>query len=357
MPSSPFPDRLLEWWDANGRKSLPWQNPRDPYRVWISEIMLQQTQVAAVIPYFERWMDRFPDLPALAKAPLDDVLSLWSGLGYYARARNLHAAAQLCVEHHGGHLPDSAKMLGQLPGIGPSTANAIISLAFDRPAAVLDGNVKRILARHAGIEGWPGKSATQRVLWREAETRLPAARGADYSQAIMDLGALVCAARNPQCGACPVAEDCRARRLDAQDRIPAPRPGKEVPTRVLHMLVVRDESGRVLLQRRPPSGIWGGLWSLPEGPTRRAARSRIGLNGKNMARNPRCLPAIEHRLTHMRLRIRPALMTLSGAAALKWPEVRETSDMAWFAEADWSELGLPKPVNQLLQNLEREIHQ
>lgn len=357
MPSSPFPDRLLEWWDANGRKSLPWQNPRNPYRVWVSEIMLQQTQVSAVIPYFERWMRRFPDLPALANAPLDEVLSLWSGLGYYARARNLHAAAQSCAEHYGGHLPDSAEMLEQLPGIGPSTANAIISLAFDRPAAVLDGNVRRVLARHAGVEGWPGKSAVQRALWREAETRLPAARGADYSQAIMDLGALVCSARNPQCGACPVAEDCRARELDAQHRIPAPRPKKEVPTRILHMLVVRDESGRVLLQRRQPNGIWGGLWSLPEGPTRRAARSRIGLGEDTPGHSPRSLPDLEHRLTHLRLRIRPTLMTLSGAAALKWTEVRETPDMAWFAATDWSELGLPKPVNQLLQNLEREIHQ
>lgn len=354
MPYSPFPDRLLAWWDRHGRKTLPWQNPRDPYRVWVSEIMLQQTQVSAVVPYFEHWMERFPDLQALAQAPMDEVLSLWSGLGYYARARHLHAAARICAEEHGGRLPESAEALEKLPGIGPSTANAIVSLAFDRPAVVLDGNVKRVMARHAGIEGWPGESGVQRTLWREAELRLHAKRGADYSQAIMDLGALVCTRNSPGCEECPVAGDCVARDLGATDRIPAPRPKKDVPTRTLHMLVVRDLHGRVLLKRRPPTGIWGGLWSLPEGKTPDAAHSAIGLNGEGPKHAARGLPEVEHRLTHLNLRIWPSLITLTQDTALEWPEIQDSRDIAWFAEVDWPTLGLPKPVNELLHSLKRQ---
>ncbi|NNK37435.1 MAG: A/G-specific adenine glycosylase, partial [Xanthomonadales bacterium] len=206
----PFAERLLVWWDRHGRKHLPWQQPRTPYRVWVSEIMLQQTQVATVIPYFERWMARFPDIESLAEAPLDDVLSHWSGLGYYARARNLHKTARRCRDDHGGELPLETTALSALPGIGESTANAIVSQATDRPAAVLDGNVRRVLARHAAIEGWTGKASVQKALWTEAVDRLPAARGADYTQAVMDLGALVCTRSSPACVDCPVSEDCAA---------------------------------------------------------------------------------------------------------------------------------------------------
>lgn len=361
MPSCPCPEagadrrsfssRLLAWWDLHGRKDLPWQNPRDPYRIWVSEIMLQQTQVAAVIPYFERWMERFPDLPALAAASQDDVLSLWSGLGYYARARNLHKAAKACVERFDGALPNDPESLRDLPGIGPSTANAIVSLACNRPAAILDGNVKRVMARHAAVEGWPGESAIHRTLWREAERRLPEKRGADYSQAVMDLGALVCKRRKPDCAACPVAEDCVARTRGLVDAIPAPRPKKDVPARILHMLIIRDSDGRVLLQRRPPDGIWGGLWSLPEGNSRETARESAGLNGDVQDKLFRDLPELEHRLTHLRLHIRPALVTLPPGSAIECSNVRENSDTAWASAHEREQLGLPRPVDTLLKNL------
>jgi A/G-specific adenine glycosylase len=348
MPSSPFPDRLLAWWDRHGRKDLPWQKPRNPYRVWVSEIMLQQTQVSAVIPYFERWMERFPNLSALATAPGDDVLAHWSGLGYYARARNLHKAARICTEKFGGNLPDSFEGLTKLPGIGPSTANAILSLAHDLPAAVLDGNVKRVLARHAGLEGWPGDSRVHKRLWREATGRLPENRAADYSQAIMDLGALVCLRNKPRCADCPVLEDCSAFGSGLTDCIPGPRPRKKVPDRTVHMMVVLDDLGRILLHRRPPTGIWGGLWSLPEGETPAEARAEIGLDDGEEVGPTHTLPEVEHRLTHLRLHIRPLVMTLPPASRLECGKVRDDEHMAWFGRGDLRNLGLPKPVNDLL---------
>lgn len=356
MPSSPnpecFADRLLQWWARHGRKDLPWQHPRTPYRVWVSEIMLQQTQVATVIPYFERWVARLPGIETLAAAPEDEVLSLWSGLGYYARARNLHKAARICVERFDGALPDSHEALKELPGIGPSTANAIISQAFDRPAVVLDGNAKRVLARHVGTEGWPGDSKIHRALWSEAEKRLPGARGADYSQAIMDLGALVCTRNAPDCAQCPVAGDCRALELGATDRIPAARPRKEIPEKTLHMLVVRDADGRILLQRRPPTGIWGGLWSLPEGRSAREARERLGFGRKAVGSHERGLPEIRHRLTHLFLQIKPALLTVSTDMTLECESAREGSELAWFSREARMQLGLPRPVEELLRTLD-----
>ncbi len=360
MPSSPLPDRfpepfhdrLLAWWDRAGRKNLPWQHPRSPYRVWVSEIMLQQTQVAAVIPYFERWMARFPDLESLAKANLDEVLSLWSGLGYYARARNLHRAARVCMKRFGGSLPEDAADLSELPGIGPSTASAIVSLAHDRPAAVLDGNVKRLLARHAAIAGWPGASKVQRRLWQEAQSRLPQTRAGDYSQAVMDLGAVICKRRDPRCSDCPVSADCRALQQGITDSLPDPRPKKEVPSKELHMLILRDQAGRVLLQRRPPDGIWGGLWSLPEGKSLEAIDPGIGPGAEAIATDFCSLPELEHRLTHLHLRIRPALLTLPPDGRLQCDSLREGPDSAWFGPEDWHRIGLPKPVNDLLQTIE-----
>lgn len=359
MPSSPRPNstpesfatRLLAWWDRDGRKDLPWQLNRNAYRVWVSEIMLQQTQVAAVIPYFERWMARFPNLETLAHAKADEVLSLWSGLGYYARARNLHKAAKTCLEEFGSRLPDDAEALQQLPGIGPSTANAIVSLAFNRPAAILDGNVKRVVARHAGVAGWPGKSAVLRELWGEAEKRLPKDRAADYSQAIMDLGATLCRKQNPDCRHCPVHADCTARSEGTVAEIPAKKPAREVPERTVHMLLLRDNKGRVLLQRRPPSGIWGGLWSLPEGETEGAACLSVGLERMDGARS---LPELEHRLTHLHLRIQPVLVTCPPSAGLECTQLRESPDLAWFGKADWKTVGLPRPVSKILQQMEQQ---
>ncbi|NND45050.1 MAG: A/G-specific adenine glycosylase, partial [Xanthomonadales bacterium] len=311
------------------------------YRVWVSEIMLQQTQVATVIPYFERFMARFADLPTLASADLDDVLALWSGLGYYARARNLHAAARICVEEFGGKLPDSAEALSELPGIGASTANAIVSQAQDIPAVVLDGNVRRVMSRHAGIEGWYGRKPVAESLWSAAASRLPGKRGADYTQAIMDLGATLCTARNPGCDACPVRSDCVARAEGRVAELPSPKPRTRVTERDIYMLIARREDGAVLLERRPPSGIWGGLWCLPEGENVETLARDAGLDPQSCSE----LPPLSHRLTHLALTIHPRLAHAGDVAT----GVREGTQQQWFGRADWPELGLPRPVARLLQ--------
>jgi A/G-specific adenine glycosylase len=341
-PALPFHERLLSWWEANGRKDLPWQHPRTPYRVWISEIMLQQTQVATVIPYFDRWMQTFPTISSLAAASLDDVLSLWSGLGYYARARNLHKAATRCMEDFEGELPASAEMLSTLPGIGLSTANAIVSQSTGQPAAVLDGNVRRTLARHAAIEGWTGKAAVQKRLWKEAEDRLPEQRGADYTQAIMDLGALVCTRSSPSCDQCPVSVDCQALQQGQVELFPSPKPPTRVTDRTICMLVLKDSENRVLLEKRPPSGIWGGLWSLPEGDSIENIEETLGLTTSGL----KALPEVEHRLSHMRMLIKPTIATVGSATRVKC-----SAEQNWFAPADQSELGLPKPVSDLLKKV------
>lgn len=339
---APFAQRVLAWWDRHGRQNLPWQHPRSPYRVWIAEIMLQQTQVATVVPYFERWMRCFPDIGALAAASLDEVLSLWSGLGYYARARNLHKAAVLCRDRHGGELPSAAAALSALPGIGPSTANAIVSQSTDQPAAVLDGNVRRVLARHAAIDGWTGGAAVQKRLWQEAEARLPARRGADYTQAVMDLGALLCRRSKPACARCPVRSDCRALEQGIVQQLPSPKPRSKVSDRRVHLLILRDDAGRVLLERRPPAGVWGGLWCLPEGDSLPAIEQRLGLRAAKLSE----LPTFAHRLSHLRMEIIPTLATAQYAG-----QVQCSPEQGWFDPVDHHRLGLPKPVSELLNRL------
>ena len=305
--------------------------------------MLQQTQVTTVIPYFERWMQTFPTISSLAAAPLDDVLSLWSGLGYYARARNLHKAAAHCMEDFEGELPTGAETLITLPGIGLSTANAIVSQSTDQAAAVLDGNVRRTLARHAAIEGWTGKAAVQKQLWKEArEDRLPKQRGADYTQAIMDLGALVCTRTSPSCDLCPVSADCRALQQDQVEYFPSPKPPTLVTDKTIFMLVLKDSENRVLLEKRPPSGIWGGLWSLPEGNSIENIEARLGLTTSNL----KPLLPVEHRLSHLRMLIQPSIATVGSAT-----RVKSSAEQNWFAPADQSKLGLPKPVSDLLKKV------
>ena len=278
-----FASRLVSWFDSSGRHDLPWQHPRSPYRVWLSEIMLQQTQVQTVIPYFERFVAALPDLPSLAAAEPDDVIALWAGLGYYARARNLHKAAQVCVERHDGELPRDFDALAALPGIGRSTAGAILSQAHGLRYAILDGNVKRTLCRFHGIDGWPGSSAVEKKLWELAEAHLPEERLVDYSQAIMDFGATLCTRSDPSCVLCPLQVDCVALQEGRVEQLPESKPGKPLPERRTMMLVLRDLEGRVLLARRPASGVWSGMWSLPEvadhdaGPRFRRAPRRRGL--------------------------------------------------------------------------------
>jgi A/G-specific adenine glycosylase len=338
-----FAERLLSWWDEHGRKDLPWQTSRNPYRVWISEIMLQQTQVTTVIPYFNKWMESFPDLETLAKAPLDEVLAHWSGLGYYARARNLHKAAAICVELHHSGLPGTAEELANLPGIGESTANAIISQSTGQPAAVLDGNVKRVLARHAAIEGWAGKAVVQRQLWQEARDRLPMGKGDDYTQAVMDLGATICTRSNPYCERCPVNQDCRALLQDLTGRLPTPNPPSKVTDLDLHMLILQDDEGRVLLEKRPPAGIWGGLWCLPSDESLEKIESGLGTIGVD----PRPLEHFEHRLSHRRIRIYPWLAISPRPTGVKCDD-----RVSWCDATRQQSLGVPKPVSDLLNRLD-----
>lgn len=304
--------------------------------------MLQQTQVSTVIPYFERWMASFPDITTLAESSLDQVLSRWSGLGYYARARNLHKTAIRCVDQHAGKLPLNAEDLAALPGIGLSTAHAIISQSTDQPAAVLDGNVRRVLTRHAAVEGWTGKSSVQKLLWQEAESRLPKTRGADYTQAIMDLGALVCSRSKPRCETCPVSSDCRALALGRIKDFPSPKPATRVSNRTVHMLILRDSENRVLLQKRAPAGIWGGLWCLPDGDNIESVGKALGITPSSVT----TLSPLEHRLSHVRMRIQPALANARDAG-----QVKCSANLGWFDRAQQAELGLPKPVSDLLTRL------
>lgn len=330
-----FARRLLAWWERHGRHDLPWQQPREAYRVWVSEIMLQQTRVETVREYFERFMARFPDLHALAGASLDDVLAVWSGLGYYARARNLHRAAKRLRDEHGGRFPASPEQLAALPGIGRSTAAAIVAQAFDRRAVILDGNVKRVIARHAAITGWPGAPAVERELWKAAGSRTPPDRAAAYTQAVMDLGASVCVRRNPRCGDCPVAGDCRARRAGRQDELPTPRPTRALPERAQRYLIARDAQGRVLLERRPPTGIWGGLWCLPE--TGGAPRSGHALPA------PRPL---RHVFTHFAL-----AMSFEHVRVESAPDAVLDDARRWFTLDQALAAGLPQPIRKVLSQL------
>lgn len=344
MRIKPFPERLLAWFDRHGRQDLPWQHPRTAYRVWVSEIMLQQTRVETVVPYFRRFMEHFPDMASLAAAPLDAVLHQWSGLGYYARARNLHRAARAVVEEHDGELPTQRADLERLPGIGRSTAAAILAQAHDRAEAILDGNARRVLARHAGIEGWPGNAAVQRELWGEAETRIPATRCADYTQAIMDLGSLVCTRTRPRCDACPVRDDCRAFELDLTDRLPAPRPRRQLPTRTRWGVCLRSADGIALIQR-DANGIWGGLYSLPEAETVEALEAWV------LARWPAATPAgedhgLQHSFSHYRLDLRIRRFDLPAGAC----GIMEGDRVIWYKPGTSRAVGIPAPIKRYLHN-------
>ena len=335
-----FARRLLAWFDLHGRHDLPWQRPRTAYRVWVSEVMLQQTQVATVIPYFERFVAALPDLPALAAAPAERVLALWSGLGYYRRAHNLQAAACTCVEQHHGRLPDDFDALVALPGIGRSTAGAILALAHDQRHPILDGNVKRVLCRWHGIHGWPGERSVELQLWQQAQAHTPTQRVADYTQAIMDLGATVCTRASPNCAACPLARSCVARRDGLTGELPQARPARALPERRMTWLVLRDVRGRVLLQHRPPTGVWPGLWSLPEAANRAAARA-LAARLANLDGARRMAPReVQHAFTHFRLR----------ATVVEWQGVTVRAEIAdaaasrWCSRADLEALGIPAPV-------------
>ena len=340
-----FAARVLTWFDLHGRHDLPWQHPRSAYRVWLSEIMLQQTQVGVVAPYFQRFVEALPDLPALAAAPLDHVFALWSGLGYYSRARNLHRAAQICVEQHAGELPRDFDALLALPGIGRSTAGAILAQAHGLRLPILDGNVRRLLCRHRGVHGWPGEALVQKHLWAIAESLLPTARLADYTQALMDFGATVCTRSKPACVSCPLRADCVALNDGVVSQLPQSRPGKILPTREAIVLLLRDDNDRVLLARRPLSGVWASLWSLPEFATREDAGIWLRRHARADMEKAEPLQTIEHGFSHYRLRLHPLLCRNAQAR----DAIGDTDDLRWQAADQLDRVGLPAPIRKLLQ--------
>lgn len=340
-----FATRLLHWFDDHGRKDLPWQRPVDAYRVWVSEVMLQQTQVRTVIPYFERFMARFPDVEALAAAPLDEVLHLWTGLGYYARARNLHRAARIVAAEHSGRVPDDPALLGALPGIGRSTAAAIAAIACGRRAAILDGNVKRVLARVHAVAGYPGDAGPAKTLWGYAEQHTPEQRAAHYTQAIMDLGATLCTRTRPRCGDCPLAERCLAFAQNTVGDYPARKPRSDKPVQRARMFVVQDPDGRCLLERRPPDGLWGGLWIPPQRPADTSPASlcgELGLDGDASA--ARAAAPFRHTFTHFHLDIEPVYLRIDRPPAA----VADRADLCWYAAAEGAAIGLSAVTIRLL---------
>lgn len=342
-----FSAALLDWYDQHGRKDLPWQQQKTAYNTWVSEIMLQQTQVVTVIPYYERFIGRFPTVTELANAPIDEVLHLWTGLGYYARARNLHKAAQQVLRVHSGIFPIDPEQLEALPGIGRSTANAIASIAGGIRAPILDGNVKRVLARFQAIDGWPGKPSVQNQLWDWAERYTPVQRTADYTQAIMDLGATLCTRHKPRCANCPLNTQCLALATERVSELPQPRPKKQLPVKQIHMLIVR-RGEEILLQQRPPSGIWGGLWSFPETPDLRDLPSgwNLDISGAEV------LEPLRHTFSHYHLDITPVLL---ASDALKFDTLMEAQPSLWYNSAQPVAIGLAAPVKKLLKRLTKPV--
>jgi len=338
-----FAQRLLRWYDQHGRHDLPWQRDATPYHVWLSEIMLQQTQVATVIPYYERFTERFSDVQSLARAPIDEVLHLWSGLGYYARARNLHATAKRIVADHGGAFPADLDALQALPGIGRSTAGAIYSTALGGRAPILDGNVKRVLARFHAIEGWPGTSAVAARLWTCAEIHTPTERVAAYTQAIMDLGATLCTRTSPACEACPVAAGCTARAAGRQAEFPGRKPKRNKPVRETTFALILAPGRELFLERRPDRGIWGGLWCFPEVADESAAVALCERRLGRPARDARTLPGLRHTFTHYHLDIRPVLLELEREPA----RIADGDSIRGWAVTSLPAVGLAAPVQRL----------
>jgi A/G-specific adenine glycosylase len=348
MTKASFAQRLLRWFDQHGRKHLPWQNPITPYRVWVSEIMLQQTQVETVIPYFERFMQHFPDVKILAAAPLDQVLHLWTGLGYYARARNLHLCAQIIATEYKGGFPDDVDLLSELPGIGRSTAAAITSIAFEQPTAILDGNVKRVLARHSAISGWPGQPKVAEKLWRVAEVHMSGKRCRDYTQAIMDLGATVCTRTRPKCALCPVAVDCVALADDNPGAYPGKKPAKEKPVKSAYLLLLQAPNGDILLEQRPLQGIWGGLWCLPELALDQSLEQHITTR-YGAVRDLEHWSGWRHTFSHYHFDIQPVLIKLAKRPV----GIMEQGRHIWYNLRQPANVGLAAPVKTLLQQLLR----
>lgn len=349
LSASSFQKTLLAWFDQHGRKSLPWQIDKTPYRVWVSEIMLQQTQVATVIGYFDRFMSRFPTIAALAEAPEDDVLHLWAGLGYYSRARNLHRAAKTIVNDYASEFPNTLETLKKLPGIGPSTAGAILSIAFNQPAPILDGNVKRVLARLYGITDPVNNKATESLLWELAVNNTPKHRIADYTQAIMDLGATLCTQSKPACERCPFIKRCIAYKQEIVTLVPAKTATRKIPTRTATFLLLRHND-TILLYKRPSTGIWGGLFSLPE-MEGKPELEKVKTFCKQRFQLPistfTALTSFRHTFSHYHLNIHPVLLTVKRPPL----QIMEDHQQIWYNLLNPEAVGLPKPVQSILRGL------
>jgi len=343
-----FSEKILTWFDSYGRKNLPWQRNKDPYRIWLSEIMLQQTQVKTVIPYFEKFNQVFPDIKTLATAELDQVLHLWTGLGYYARARNLHKTAKIICENYNERFPESFDEVLKLPGIGRSTAGAILSLSHGQHQVILDGNVKRVLARFHGIAGWPGNKKVENILWQNATTHTPRKRVAQYNQAIMDLGATVCTRSQPDCGPCPVTKKCYARLNGEQKNYPGSKPRQSLPKKNVVMAMIQNDHNEVLLLQRPPTGIWGGLWCFPEldqkpGNIALWVKKTLALD----IRTQDAWPTMKHSFTHFHLTITPVPARLLRLQ----PSIMENPGAVWYNPCKPDQRGLAAPVKKLLEKL------
>lgn len=338
-----FQQQVLDWFDQHGRKTLPWQQDKTPYTVWVSEIMLQQTQVSTVIPYYQRFMARFPRVEDLARADQDEVLHHWTGLGYYARARNLHKAAKHLVEQYQSKFPSSVEEVSQLPGIGRSTAGAILSLSRNVHAPILDGNVKRVLARFFALEGWPGSTTNQKQLWHWAEQLTPVERVADFNQCMMDLGAMVCTRSKPACSQCPLRPHCLAWQQQRTAELPERKPKKAKPTKTTWLLILQSPDGSIYLEKRPQQGIWGGLHAFPEFAERDLAESHLDLiNAKASVED---WEPFRHTFSHYHLTIHPLF------ARLQRPLSAVSDNALWYHPGMAEQVGLSAPVKLLLERL------
>lgn len=346
MTAKKFQLQLLAWFDKSGRKDLPWQQGITPYRVWLSEVMLQQTQVVTVIPYFNKFTQQYPTAKDLANAPLDDVLSLWAGLGYYARARNLHKAAQQ-IDALG--FPETLEALIELPGVGRSTAGAILSIVFAKSHAILDGNVRRVLARFKAIEGWTGGSAVNKQLWEISEYYTPKARVADYTQAMMDLGATVCTRSKPLCQQCPLQAECQALLTDKVHLLPTPKKTKKIPVKQLVFAMVTNKSGEVLLEKRPPTGIWGGLWSVPELENKQEIPIWLDKQGLILHETEE-LGIKRHTFSHYHLDYLPIRLIVDSPTN----NVMEAGFRIWYKHTQDKNIALPAPIKQLFDEFREE---
>ena len=342
-----FQQNLLNWFDQFGRKDLPWQHPVTAYRVWISEIMLQQTQVVTVIPYYNNFIQQYPDVKALANAPLDEVLSLWAGLGYYARARNLHKTAVIINKLN--RFPDSLEELIALPGIGASTAGAILSIAFNNSQPILDGNVRRVLARFHVIQGWTGSTKVNKQLWEISKQYTPEIRVADYTQAIMDLGATLCTRAKPRCNECPLQSECMALAQQRVDELPTPKPRKKIPVKQRVFIIAINADQQILLEKRAPTGIWGGLWSVPEIENQTELDAWL-LKQAIVVTKQQSLPTRRHTFSHYHLDYQPIVLNVENLIN----NVLEAETTLWYKHRHCKNIALPAPVKQLFDELSKD---